>query len=130
MTTPSAEYVDYVLEHLESIASIHTGRFFGGVGISNGYVQFAMMMDNSLYFVVDDDSRKKYEQAGMQPFSYLTKKGRVQVRRYFEVPEEVFTDSEQLREWANEAMLVAEKTKKPSKTLKNRQKKQVWLPGN
>jgi DNA transformation protein and related proteins len=115
LTTPSAEYVDYVLEHLQSIAPAQTSPFFGGVGISNGFVQFAMMMGNSLYFVVDDDSRKKYEQAGMQPFSYLTKKGRVQVRRYFEVPEEVLTDSEQLRHWANEAMLVADKTKKPNK---------------
>lgn len=122
MTTPSAEYVDYVLEHLQSIAPVQTSRFFGGVGVSNGFVQFAMMMGNSLYFVVDDDSRKKYEQAGMQPFSYMTKKGRVQVRRYFEVPEEVLTDSELLRHWANEAMIVAEKTKKPSKTVKSRQK--------
>lgn len=115
MTTPSAEYTDFVLEHLEPIGPIHTGRFFGGVGISNGFVQFAMMMGNCLYFVVDEDSRKKYEQAKMQPFSYMTKKGRVQVRRYFEVPEEVLTDSEQLRLWANESMQVAEKTKKPKR---------------
>ncbi|MFA5921982.1 MAG: TfoX/Sxy family protein [Methylococcaceae bacterium] len=121
MTTPSAEYVDYVLEHLQSIAPVQTSRFFGGVGVSNGFVQFAMMMGNSLYFVVDDDSRKKYEQAGMQPFSYMTKKGRVQVRRYFEVPEEVLTDSEQLRHWANVAMLVAKKTKKPNKANRVRQ---------
>ena len=115
MTTPSAEYVDYVLEHLQSIAPLQTSRFFGGVGISNGFVQFAMMMGNCLYFVVDDDSRKKYEQGGMQPFSYLTKKGRIQVNRYFEVPEEVLTDSEHLRQWANESMQVAEKTKKPKR---------------
>ena len=70
-----------------------------------------MIMGNSLYFVVDEDSRQKYEQAGMQPFSYLTKRGRVQVRRYFELPEDILTDSEQLRIWANEAIDVAVKTK-------------------
>lgn len=70
-----------------------------------------MMMGNSLYFVVDETSRKKYEQAGMQPFSYLTKRGRVHVRKYFELPEDVLTDSEQLRLWANEAILAAEKAK-------------------
>lgn len=120
MTAPSTEYIEYILEHLRPISSLQTSRFFGGLGISNGFVQFAMMMGNSLYFVVDDGSRKKYEQAGMQAFSYMTKKGCIQVRRYYEVPEEVLTDSEQLRHWANEAMCVAEKTKKPSKAVKKR----------
>lgn len=109
--TPSAEYTEYILELLEPIGSVRTGRFFGGVGISRDAVQFAMMMGNSLYFVVDETSRKKYEQAGMQPFSYLTKRGRVHVRKYFELPEDVLTDSEQLRLWANEAILAAEKAK-------------------
>lgn len=76
-----------------------------------------MIMGNCLYFAVDDHSRKKYEQAGMQPFSYLTKRGRVQVRKYFELPEDVLTDSDQLRLWANEAMRVAGKTKKTKKAL-------------
>lgn len=117
MATPSAEYTEYVLELLEPIGAVQTGRFFGGVGISNGYAQFAMIMGNSLYFVVDEDTRKKYEKVGMEPFSYMTKKGRIQVRRYFELPEDVLTNPEQLRLWANEAMHVAGKTK-PNKALK------------
>ncbi len=52
----------------------------------------------------------------MQSFSYLTKKGRVQVRKYYELPEEVLTDPAQLRLWADEAMGIARKTKKPNKT--------------
>lgn len=117
MATPSAEYTGYVLELLEPIGAVQTGRFFGGVGISNGYAQFAMIMGNCLYFVVDEDTRGKYEQAGMQSFSYMTKKGRIQVRKYFELPEDILTDPEQLRLWASEAMSVAGKTK-PNKALK------------
>ena len=124
--TPSAEYTEYVLELLEPIGPVRTNRFFGGVGISNGAVQFAMMMGNSLYFAVDEDTRKKYEQAGMQPFSYMTKIRRVQVRKYFELPEDVLTDPEQLRLWAHEAMHVAGKTKKPNKALnQTRQKRRA-----
>jgi DNA transformation protein len=106
---PSTEFTEYVLEQLAPIGLMQTSRFFGGVGISNGFVQFAMIMGNSLYFTVDEDTRKKYEQAGMQPFSYMTKKGQVQVRRYFELPEDILSDTEQLRLWANEAMCVADK---------------------
>ena len=112
----SAEYTDYVLELLAPLGTLTTGRFFGGVGISHTAVQFAIIMGNSLYFTVDDTTREKYLAAGMTCFSYLTKKGRVQVRKYFELPEEVLTDPAQLRQWANEAMRVAgKKTKKPGK---------------
>jgi len=110
-----AEYTEYVLEQLAPIGSITTGRFFGGVGLSRGGVQFAMIMGNSLYFVVDDTTREKYSTAGMTCFSYLTKKGRIQVRKYFELPEEVLTDPAQLRQWANETMRVAGKKKNPGK---------------
>ena len=109
--------MEYILELLEPISPVQTGQFFGGVGISNGFAQFAMMMGNSLYLVVDEDTRKKYEHAGMQPFSYMTKKGKIQVRRYFELPEDVLTDPEQLRLWAGEAMGIASKTN-PNKALK------------
>ena len=85
-----------------------------------------MIMGNSLYFAVDEDSRGKYEQAGMQPFSYMTKKGLVQVRKYFELPEDVLTDPEQLRLWAKESMQVASKIKKPNKALnRTRQKRRA-----
>lgn len=123
--TASIEYTEYVLEHLTRVGSLQTGRFFGGVGISNGAIQFAMIMGNSLYFVVDEGTRKKYEQVGMQPFSYLTKKGRVQVRKYYEVPEDVLTDPAQLRIWADEAMSAAHKTKTPNKARAAHAKKTV-----
>lgn len=109
--TASIEYTQYVLSFLEALGPVRTDRFFGGVGISDGAIQFAVIMGNSLYFVVDESTRKKYEQAGMQPFSYMTKKGRIQVRKYFELPEEILTDPAELRIWANEAMSVARKTK-------------------
>ncbi|MGB7816637.1 MAG: TfoX/Sxy family protein [Methylotenera sp.] len=116
--SPSTEFEEYVLELLEPIGSVRTSRFFGGVGITYDAVQFAMMMGNSLYFVVDESTRRKYEQVGMQSFSYMTKKGRVQVRKYYELPEDVLTDHEQLRIWARESILVANKSKKPSKEHK------------
>ena len=104
---PSAEYKTYVLELLEKFGNVRTARFFGGVGLRLDSTQFAMIMGNNLYFVVDDTVRDKYKRAGMQPFSYLTKNGRVQVRRYYEVPEDVLNDPDQLRRWASESVRIA-----------------------
>ena len=115
--TASAEYTEYVLEMLEPIGPVRTGRFFGGAGIFSGSVQFAMIMGNSLYLVVNDSTRPKYKRAGMAPFSYRTRKGRIQVRKYYEVPEDVLTDPEQLRLWAEESRRIAANGKKPKKSL-------------
>lgn len=109
----STKYTEYVLELLEPLGPLRTARFFGGVGLSIGNAQFAMIMGNSLYFVVDDNTRPKYEKAGMAPFSYLTKKGQVQVRRYFELPEEILTDTQALKLWAAESIKLAARDKKP-----------------
>lgn len=114
------EYTDYVLDHLAPIGSVKPTRFFGGVGLTLESLQFAMIMDKSLYFVVDDATRPWYEAAGMQSFSYRTKKGRVQVRRYFELPEDVLNDPGELRLWVHEAMRVAEK--KPAGRTKRKRR--------
>jgi DNA transformation protein len=119
----STEYTAYVLEMLGPTGPVRTGRFFGGVGILSGSVQFAMIMGNSLYFVVDDSTRPKYERAGMAPFAYTTKKGQVQVRKYFELPEDILTDPEQLRQWVNESRRIAAKDKKPDKVIKRARQK-------
>lgn len=112
----SDEYTEYVLELLEPIGPVKASRLFGGIGVSRASVQFAMIMDNSLYFVVDDGTRSHYEAAGMRPFSYETQKGRVQVRRYFEVPEEVLSDPDELRVWARASMRAAAQKKKPRRS--------------
>ena len=111
--TVSTEYTEHVLEHLEPVLPVRTTRFFGGVGLYAGAVQFGMIIGNSLYFVVDDNTRARYEQAGMGPFSYAKKNSRVQVRKYYELPEDVLTDPIELRAWARAAIDAASKSKKP-----------------
>ena len=61
MTVNSSDYVGFVMDQLASLRGISSGRFFGGVGLSADGIQFAMIMGSSLYFVVDDSSREKYE---------------------------------------------------------------------
>ena len=61
-------------------------------------------MGNTLYFCVNDKTRPKYEALGMEPFSYNTKKGKVNVKKYYSVPEDLFENNVKLIEWANEAI--------------------------
>ena len=112
MTGSTQEYVDYVLELLEPIQKISSGRFFGGIGLKSDSVQFAMVMGNSLFFVVDDSTRPKYEALGMGCFWYNTKKKKVNVKKYYEVPGDLLEDNETLLKWAKEAIKIAQKLKR------------------
>lgn len=114
--TASPQYTEYILELLQPIGRVNIRRMFGGVGISYGAVHFAIIMGNSLYFTVDDSTREKFEKAGMNPFSYVTKKGRIFVRSYFELPEDALNDPESLKLWANESINIASKKKKPKRS--------------
>jgi DNA transformation protein len=100
----SPEFIEYVRELFIPLGNLSEGKFFGGFAFKSGAKQFAMIMGNTLYFCVNDDTRPSYEAVGMEPFSYSTKKGLVQVRKYYSAPEELFEDHDKLIKWANEAI--------------------------
>ncbi len=100
----SQEFIEYVRELLLPLGELKDGKFFGGFAFKSGSKQFAMIMGNTLYFCVNDQTRKKYVALGMEPFSYSTKNGRVTVKKYYSVPGELFEYNEKLIAWANEAI--------------------------
>jgi len=108
----SNEFIEFVLELLEPIAAVEGGKFFGGYGIKCNSTQFAMIMGNSLYFVVGEKTRHKYEAYDKQAFSYMTKNGKRVVKRYFEVPEFLFDDQDSMLSWARESIEIAKATNK------------------
>lgn len=111
MAAAPSEFTRFVLEQLAPLGPLRVGRFFGGTGIAWGDTQFAMVIRDTLYLVVDERSRPRFEAAGMGPFAYQTRQRQVQVRRYFALPEAVLDDPPQLREWAQEAISAAVRTR-------------------
>jgi DNA transformation protein and related proteins len=105
---PHQELASHWVDVLQPLGAVQTGKFFGGVALKLQGRQFAMLMSGRLYFVVGDNTRKKYEKFAAEPFAYDTKNGRVQVKRYFEVPVEIQEDVEALMEWAREAVMASQ----------------------
>lgn len=112
MTATSEDYVEFVKDQLDEIPGIESSRLFGGVGLSVGGIQFAMLMGNTLYFAVDDETRPRYEAMGSECFWYTKKDRRVDVRKYYDVPAEMLEDRERLVALAEEAIQVARTAKK------------------
>ena len=58
------EFVNHVLDMLGSIGEVEAARFFGGNAIRLAGVQFAMIMQGTLYFVVSDCASRTISSAG------------------------------------------------------------------
>jgi DNA transformation protein and related proteins len=112
MSSASDDFADFIVDQLAAIRGIVRGRFFGGIGLSASGTQFAMIMGGTLYFVVNDDTRPKYESLGGKCFSYSTKKKTVHVKKYYSVPAAVLEDQDQLIVLARESIRVANSVKR------------------
>ena len=98
------EFVDFISELLEPLGPLTSGRFFGGHAFILDGAQFAMVMGNTLYLRVDDETRPAFQDAGSKAFSYATKKRRVMVESYYAAPETLLDDADVLVDWARRAV--------------------------
>ena len=106
------ELGEYVVDLLAPMGDVELRRFFGGWGLVYDSLQFGVVLGGTLYFCVDDGSRQKYIDAGSEPFEYDTKKRRVTVKRFYEVPAELLEGSGDIVEWVEEALEVSRKKKR------------------
>ncbi len=111
----SAEYVEYIKELLDGFPKLTTKKYFGGVAFRSSHLgedkQFGVVLSDTLYFVVDDQTRPNYESQGMKPFSYDKKDKTVIVKKWYTAPEELFEDEVLMNEWAMQALEAAMRSK-------------------
>jgi len=113
--TPS--YRHFVLEQLARVATgVRDKAMFGGVGLYSEELFFGLIADDRLYFKVDDTNRPDFEARGMGPFRPYGPQG--EEMKYYELPEDVLEDSEDLASWVTKSKEVARRKKtkkKPSR---------------
>jgi DNA transformation protein and related proteins len=102
-------------DDLRAMGPITVSRFFGGASLVKAGVQFGFVIMGSLYLRVDDTSRAAFEALGARPFSYAGKSKTVTVGSYYEAPDEVIENPEDLARWASEAHRVATCSKATTK---------------
>lgn len=101
----SAEYRQYVVDQLRRVVPVTTKAMFGGVGIYGNGTFFALIADDVLYFKTDESTRHAYEEAGSRAFNPFGKG----TMSYWQLPEDVLENEEELREWTRLALKVARK---------------------
>ena len=102
----SKSYVDFVLETLSGAGEVVPRRMFSGVGLYTEDAIFALILNDQLYFKVSERTAERYRDAGAEPFLYTNKTGRTVAMPYYQAPDFLFDDPDEMTEWARDAMVV------------------------
>ena len=97
------EIVQYLQDTLNALGSVVARAMFGGYGVYCDDTFFAIVDDDTVYFKVSTQSKGDYENAGSEPFTYLSR-GKRTVMSYWRVPGEVLDSAPMLRAWAKRAI--------------------------
>ncbi len=84
---------------------------FGGFGLYKFGVIFGMIVSDQLYFKVDKDNLEDYEKHDCKPFTYIHGSKSVKMS-YYEVPEEIWENKDELKVWIDKAVAASMKAKK------------------
>src|ERR1035437_8745198 len=110
----SESYRTFLLDQLgRAVERIRMKSMFGGAGVYAGEYFFAIVDDDVLYLKVDDTNRPDFEARGMGPFRPFGEGG--EVMQYYQLPEELLEDPDELKPWLEKAIQVAARKKKRKK---------------
>ena len=100
------EFVAYVVELMQSIGPVRAKAMFGGHGIFLEDLMFALVADSVLFLKVDKQTENNFKVRGLEAFTYM-KKGKEFNMSYYQAPEEVLEEGEEMSYWANMAYAAA-----------------------
>ncbi len=100
------DFHDYILlDVFSGFFGINSRAMFGGYGFYKDGKMFGLIADGKLYFKVGESNKKDYEEEGSHPFVYRSKDKNVTLN-YWELPERLFENKEELVEWIEKSILV------------------------
>jgi DNA transformation protein len=117
---------DFLIDLFSDFGPVTIRRMFSGFGISADGTNFALALRGGLFLRADEQSIPLFEAEGSKPFQYQTRAKTVTVGSYWQLPERLYDDPEELTGWARAALAAAHRAalrKRPK--VKEAAKKQV-----
>ena len=88
-----------MLDVFADIRGITSKSVFGGWGFYKEGIIFAIIVDNELYFKVDDVNRPDFEKLNSHQFIYEQSGGKKASMPYFQLPENIWNDRNEIYKW-------------------------------
>jgi len=100
------EYVDYLLELMQPLGHVTARPMFGGFGMYADGLFFAIVVNDVLYFKVDDVNRGQFTDRKLDPFTF-DMKGEIKTMNYHRCPEEALENPVLMAEWGKSGIAAA-----------------------
>jgi DNA transformation protein len=100
---------DFLIDLFADFGPVTIRRMFSGFGISADGTNFAMALRGGLFLRADEQTISRFEAEGSRPFSYQTRAKTVTVRSYWQLPERLYDDPEELTDWTRAALAAAQR---------------------
>jgi len=92
-------FINYVMDKLSSIGYIKNRAMFGAYGIFHEGLMFAIILEDILYFQMDESNHAMYEEAESRPFQHGIS--------YWEEPVKILKDMNRLGKRAKISIYIA-----------------------
>jgi DNA transformation protein and related proteins len=100
---------DFLIDLFADFGPVTIRRMFSGFGISADGTNFALALRGGLYLRADEQTIPRFEAEGSKPFQYQTRAKTVTVGSYWQLPERLYDDPEELTGWARAALAAAQR---------------------
>jgi DNA transformation protein len=108
---------------------------FGGAGIFAEDMMIALAVDGVVFLKADEHNIPEFEREGLGPFRYQTKDGKRMIASFWQMPERLYDEPDELARWAIQALEAARRAGiraarrgRPHKTAPARQSRSTRKP--
>lgn len=117
-------FQEFLAELFEPVGGVSFRKMFGGIGIFKEGLMFALVADDTLYLKADEKTSIAFKAEGSGPFVY-DGKGRPVAMQYWRLPERLYDEPDEFRQWALDAFAIAveaqsEKPRRRPRTAKRK----------
>lgn len=107
--TASPEYLEHLLDALLPLGDVRARRMFGGAGVFLDGTMFGLVFDDMLFLKADAETVGAFEAEGLQAITY-ERLGKTIALSYWEAPERLLDDQDELLEWCRRAWQAGRRT--------------------
>ncbi|MGN6308468.1 MAG: TfoX/Sxy family protein [Xanthobacteraceae bacterium] len=98
---------DFLLDLFAGFGPVTLRRMFSGYGVSRDGINFALVLRGGIYFRADERTIPQFEAEGAKPFQYTARGKTVTLGSYWQLPERLYDDVDELATWARDAFEAA-----------------------
>jgi DNA transformation protein len=117
-----SSFNDYVIDQMSLAGKISIKSMFGGYGVYCSNLIVGIIVNDILFLKVGESNKDDYLQRGMPPFTYLRKGAKAASMSYYQVPEEILENKEDLLEWTRKSFIESKKAKSSRKKVTAKKK--------